>query len=394
MGTLRTRLVSRIVLPAALLGALPGYAHGPHDHAEHFEVREIATGMVDGYQIVVADLNRDGRLDLLPVASGLDEIAWFENPGWQRHVITGNLTRPENVDVYDVDGDGSLEIGLVSGFSQAPQRSTGIVEILSVNGDPTQPWSSREIDRLPTSHRVRWTDIDGSGRKVLVNAPLAGRLAEAPDFRGATPLVYYRPGAWRREVIATNDGVVHGLYVGPREGGAGQTIITAGFAGVFAHALRTGSWQRRRVVAGKPAVWPGGGGASEFTVLDSGAERWLATIEPWYGSELVVYRMQGADWARTVIDPGVGLGHTVLGVDLDADGSDELIVADRGDDVRGVYIYTLTQTSGASWAKEILDPDMQASNCTAADLDGNSRVDLVCIGRATEELNWYRNTLQ
>jgi hypothetical protein len=367
--------------------------HAQHRHADHFEVHEIATGMVDGYQIVVADLNGDGRLDLLPVASGLDEIAWFENPGWQRHVITGDLTRPENVDVYDVNGDGAPEIGLVSGFSQSPRRSTGIVEILSSNGDAAQRWSSLEIDRLPTSHRVRWTDIDGNGRKVLVNAPLASGLAEAPDFRGATPLVYYRPGSWQREIIAANDGVVHGLYVGQWEADVGETIITSGFAGVFAHVLRDAGWQRSRVIDGKPAVWPGGG-ASEFTTLDSGAERWLATIEPWHGSEVVVYRMQAANWVRTVIDPEVGLGHTVLGVDLDADNSEELIVADRGDDVSGVYIYTLAEPNAATWEKEILNSDMQASSCAAADLDGDGRVDLVCIGRATEELNWFRNTLR
>ena len=86
--------------------------------------------------------------------------------------------------------------------------------MLQHNGDPRQPWTVTEIDRLTTSHRLRWADIDGSGKKVLVNAPLTGAKAEAPDYRDQTPLVFYRPGEWKRELISDeNSGVVHGIYI-------------------------------------------------------------------------------------------------------------------------------------------------------------------------------------
>ena len=52
-----------------------------------FTDRTIATGLRGGYQVTIADMNRDGKPDLLVVASGMDELLWFENPGWQRHVI-------------------------------------------------------------------------------------------------------------------------------------------------------------------------------------------------------------------------------------------------------------------------------------------------------------------
>ena len=73
------------------------------------------------------------------------------------------------------DGDGIPEIVLASGFSMNAKKSAGIVSVLRHNGDPRQPWSIREIDRLPASHRLRWADIDGSGKKVLVNQPLTAR---------------------------------------------------------------------------------------------------------------------------------------------------------------------------------------------------------------------------
>jgi hypothetical protein len=395
-------IVSRLFMPlglGVLLGILNAETAGQavngagrgHRHVDHLIPHDIATGLADGYQIVVADLNGDGGPDLLPVASGLSELAWFEHPRWTRHVITGDLVRPENVDVYDVDGDGTFEIGLVSGFAQLPSRSSGIVTLLTSSGDVTRPWSAREIDRLPTSHRLRWVDIEGDGRKVLVNAPLAGTQAEPPEFRAPTPLVFYRPGDWQRQLIATTEGVIHGFHVTDWFDNGRESIVTAGFAGVFVDGYADDGWQRVRILDGDPSAWPDGG-ASEFTELRLGGVRLLATVEPWHGRQLVIYRPYEGGWARTVIDAALGLGHAIVPVDLDADGSAELVVADRGDGRQGVYIYTALDASGTSWDKEVLDGAMQASSCAGADLNGDGRVDVVCIGRATEDLRWYENS--
>ena len=40
-----------------------------------------------GYQLLSADLNGDGRKDLLAIDERASELAWYENPGWTRHVI-------------------------------------------------------------------------------------------------------------------------------------------------------------------------------------------------------------------------------------------------------------------------------------------------------------------
>lgn len=212
--------------------------------------------------------------DLLPVASGLSELAWFENPAWEHHLITDDPTRPENVAIWDTDSDGVPEIGLVSGFSQSPTRSAGIVSVLTHDGNPSAVWSAAEIDRLPASHRVRWVDFDGSGNRVLV-----GTLAQPPDPRAENPVVSHRPGLWQREVVAASDGLVHGPYASDWSGSRRDTIITAGFAGVYTDEYRDGAWRRRRILGGNPAPWPANG-ASEFTEIWVAAERWLATIEP------------------------------------------------------------------------------------------------------------------
>src|SRR4030095_6312174 len=141
-----------------------------------FREHTIATDLTGGYQVVVSDINHDGKPDLIALASGLNELIWFENPGWQRHVIVSGISQPINCAAWDIDGDGVPEIALAHEFSNQPARSVGIVSILKHRADPSKEWQITEIDRLSTSHRLRWVDI-GNGRKILVNAPLAGASA-------------------------------------------------------------------------------------------------------------------------------------------------------------------------------------------------------------------------
>lgn len=71
-----------------------------------FQEHTIATDLRGGYQVVIADLNRNRKPDLIALASGMNELVWFENPGWQRHVIINNASRMINCAAFDADGDG------------------------------------------------------------------------------------------------------------------------------------------------------------------------------------------------------------------------------------------------------------------------------------------------
>ena len=53
----------------------------------HFQAHTIATLERGGYQPIVVDMNADGRLDVIALSVGLDQLAWYENPGWERHLI-------------------------------------------------------------------------------------------------------------------------------------------------------------------------------------------------------------------------------------------------------------------------------------------------------------------
>jgi len=364
---------------STLLLALPLLAASPPALVEH----TIASDLRGGYQVVVADLNHDGRPDLIALASGLTELVWYENPGWQRHLLAAGQSHMINCVVV------GREIVLASEFSNEAKNSVGLVSVLHPGEDPTQPWTVTEIDRLPTSHRLRTADIDGSSKLVVINAALTGPAAGAPEYRDQTPLVYYVPGEWKRRVISTeNSGVVHGILVNDWDGNGRERILTASFTGI--HLFRYGKdgrWTRTEIARGDPAAWPKSG-SSDIAVGHLGKTRFLAAIEPWHGNQVVVYTERGAQWEREVIDTTLVDGHTIQAADLNGDGTDEIIAGFRGQP-RSVYLYSY-DAGAKHWTRSDLDKGgMGAAACAVADLNKDGRPDIACID--STRLKWYEN---
>jgi hypothetical protein len=362
---------------ALLAAAIPALAI---DFTPHV----IATDLRRGYQVVVADVNRDGRPDLIALASGMPELYWFENPTWKRHAIAGPFKNMINVAVRDVDGDGIPEFAVAHEFDNQAKNSIGIVSILRSKTAADGSWSATEIDRLTTSHRLRWATI-APGRTILVNAPLTGASAVAPLYEDQAPLVFYQPPAFVRESIPNdNRGVVHGLLVVDWDGDGRDDILTASFAGIHSHSLKGKRWRRTEIAKGDPAEWPKSG-SSDIAIGNVAKQRFISSIEPWHGHQVVIYE----NGARTVVDNTLTDGHTILTADFDKDGRDEIVAGFRGGK-RGVYLY---RAHNRSWVKQVVaEGDIAAASCAAADLDADDWVDLACIGSSTQNLVWYRNT--
>lgn len=361
------------------------------DNQTQFVVHEIGTGLRGGYQVVIADLNKDGKPDIIALASGVLELVWYENPGWQRHVIAAGMSQMINASAYDLDGDGIPELALAQGFTTSPKTSTGIVSLLTHGPDPTAPWTIREIDRVPTAHRLRWVDADGSGKKVLMLAPLVGPDAVAPDYKSPMSIVFYRAPDWKREVVTdTFTGLIHGIEPEPWPGVRGQAVLSAGFMGVYLHTFAGGKWTPAELIKGDPDPWPKSG-ASDIALGHLGQQRFIATIEPWHGNQIVIYKEANGGWQRQMIDDGITDGHAIITLDADGDGRDEVVVGQRGG-ARSLVLYG-PSADGSTWAKRAVDEGgMAGAGCAAADLNADRRMDIVCIGTATANLKWYENT--
>jgi hypothetical protein len=389
---------ARLLVAALVLSPALGIA------AIRFREHVIEKSIPGGYRVIVTDLNRDGRPDVIGLSGRGPELYWYENPNWERHVITVGMSRMISVAAADIDGDGIPELALATHFAQTDETSEGRVFYLHHQGDPREPWQITEFDRLPTAHRVAFADLDGDGKKELINAPLTGAGARQPLFACQTPLVFYRPGVWKREVIYDQlDGIVHGLGTARWDGTGRTAVLTASFGGILLHRAVSGSapagnleWVHERLAGGDPAARPKGG-ASEIRVGRlAGGNRFLATIEPWHGDKVAIYTPSHnpagqAQWQRHVIDDTFQDGHAVEVADFDGDGNDEVVAGFRGE-AASTYLFVVEDAQGQKWKRQDLDAGgMAAAACDIADLNGDGRLDVVCIGARTANIKWYEN---
>ncbi|MEY4634471.1 MAG: hypothetical protein RJA55_269 [Acidobacteriota bacterium] len=356
---------------------------------------EVATGLRGAYAVEAADLNKDGKVDLIAVAGATRQIVWFENPSWTRHVIAADIQGLINAAAADTDDDGIPEIAVATGFATVPAKSAGIVTVYTHGPNVNDPWIGKEIHRAPAAHRLRFMDPEGTGRKWLINAPLAGVEATVPDYQAKNTVYAYNPADWKPQVVTdAEDGVMHGILATDWDGNGREALLTASFLGVHIHRYNNGKWTRTRLVEGKPAPWPDGG-AGEVAAVRTKGGRILATMEAFHGNvaprpglEVVTYSGSSDTWSgRTVIDKGLDYGHVLLSVDLDGDGADELVAGYNGKP-NGVNVYR--RRADGSWSKFVLEENaMPGNGCTVADFNNDKRMDLACTGGTS--LKWYEN---
>jgi FG-GAP-like repeat len=402
----------RPIFPACLL-LLATSATAEEPRFPKFKPQEIATDLTVGYAVITADINEDGKPDIVVVDS--KRVVWYENPTWKRRTIIEKKTMKDNVCIaaHDIDGDGQIDFALGADWKPFNTKSGGTLQWLKRGKTLDEPWSVHPIDVEPTIHRIRFADIDGTGKPALVSVPLMGRGATAKNnWMDGSPIrvtAYRIPkdpikDRWTPEVLDESLHAAHNFQPIAAAGRKGQDVLVASYEGVSLLAPFDGKWKRTHLGAGNQANLKGSRGASEIKEgkLKNG-KRFIATIEPWHGNQVVVYTEpaeKGKMWERHVIDEQLRWGHAVACADLDGDGNDELIIGvrdepnktDKFKESRGVRIYKALDDKGAKWQRQIVDNGgIAVEDLAAADLNGDGKIDIVAVGRQTHNVRIYWN---
>jgi hypothetical protein len=357
------------------------------------------------YATTIADINGDGKPDIVVVTEIPDQVVWYENPTWKRRVILQKEPAlPVCIQALDVDGDGKLELILGADWPINPKtKVSGTVWLLKRPDDLDKPWTPIKIEEEPTMHRMRVMDVDGKGRKELVCSPLHGRGTKDSSGPGATLFILRRPddpftGKWTREVIADDIHINHNVWPLDWDGDGKDEIISAGYEGIF--VLKRGAdakWSRVKIGDGDPVKH----GAGEVKVGRlPGGKRYVLTVEPWHGHSAVVYiEPEKADqpWRRQVLIDNHKGGHAIWTADLTGSKTDSAVVGFRGvpegkkEDCI-VYVFHPLDASGEKWEKKVLDDKgMGSEDLICADLNGDGKIDIVAVGRSTKNVKIYWN---
>jgi hypothetical protein len=126
--------------------------------------------------IKAVDVNGDGKLDVVASCGHGKGVFWFEGRDWKKHVIDADLRDPHALAIGDFDGDGDADLAVAS--------FTAFVARWYAN-DGKGNFTPHDIDtgNKQQAYDLKAKDLDGDGRLDLI---LAGR-----ESRNA---VWYRNG--------------------------------------------------------------------------------------------------------------------------------------------------------------------------------------------------------
>src|SRR5262249_55840569 len=234
------------------------------------------------------DVNGDGKKDIVVVDTR--RVVWYENPTWKRRIIIENATKPDNVCIaaYDIDGDGQIDFALGAGWKGLTSKADGPIYWLKRGKSLDEPWQVIPIADEPSVHRIRFADVDGSGKPALVVVPLLGRdSSAAKNWMDGAPvriLALRIPkdpvrDRWTPEVLDQSQHVVHNFFPIPSTTGRREDILTASYEGVHVLGRLGGKWTKTQLGTGNQDNPRSNRGASEIKLghLAKGRQ-YIATI--------------------------------------------------------------------------------------------------------------------
>ena len=364
-----------------------------------FKAVDVDTKIEIGYGVTVADVNGDKKPDILLADKNL--IVWYENPGWQKHVIAEKLTTLDHVCIaaMDIDGDGKCEVAVGAGWNPSDTMNSGALFYLVPPPDRTQKWEPITLPHEPTVHRIRWVK-NASGKFDLVSVPLHGRgnKPATGEGDGVKILALKKPvdanAPWITELLNDSLHKTHNFDPVRWDAEEGQQLLVAGKEGVFLeHRVRG-------IVVSTQLTGTESGGAGEVRLGKlPGGRKFLATVEPMHGTNLVVYTEPAAGaklWTRHVVDSSLLDGHAVACGDLGGGTGDQIVVGWRAmgkkDAKVGIKMFTAQDASGSQWKPTLVDDNgMACEDLCLADLDGDGKLDIIAAGRGTKNVKVYFN---
>jgi len=142
---------------------------GPDYKKKHHICNVAASGeYYDDFSVLPMDVNGDGHMDFVTGGWWGDTIRWRENPGdsnkeWKEHIIA-NVGNVETTRLWDVDGDGQLEI-----VPNTPNRELAVYKLKTDSkGRGTGEFTKHLIREEAQGHGLGCGDIAGNGRSDFV----------------------------------------------------------------------------------------------------------------------------------------------------------------------------------------------------------------------------------
>lgn len=146
------------------------WALNPGTGAGNWTTYAVGNAAANAKMVEMADINGDGRADIIvSEEANPASVYWFEAPasptggGWVRHTIATGLAEVDSMSIADMNFDGRPDV-IVGEIFDAKR----VIIYQNVAGGGA--WIARQVDSGKESHNgVRAVDLDGDGDRELVS---------------------------------------------------------------------------------------------------------------------------------------------------------------------------------------------------------------------------------
>ncbi|MEM7052323.1 MAG: FG-GAP-like repeat-containing protein [Acidobacteriota bacterium] len=347
---------------------------------------DVDTGLPDARDVVTADFDRDGDLDLLGAIASVDDVVWWENAlgdgsTWSRHDLNLNADLPLDVEAADLDGDGDLDA------------------LAAVFFDGAILWWENDID----SGLACGTDFceatvsaaaSGASDVAVADVDRDGDLDVVAALRLANQFVWYKndgsASSWTSHVIASAIAQAQAVALADLDGD-GDLDVLGGSASVqglvwFENNLDgagacAGAWCQTTLDADFT------GGVASADLDGDGDQDLLQTgnsgvVVSWWENTVG----DASAWSEQPITLTASSAVGVSAVDLDSDGDLDVLVQASG----AARWLENSAGDGTVWAERIFDLDDDFL-LTAGDLDGDGDLDVTGAGDGVDAIRWWPN---
>jgi hypothetical protein len=357
------------------------------DGAASFGTQQVISTAADGvWSIFAADVDGDGDVDVLSASYYDDEIAWYENTDGagsfgSQQVISTAADGAWSVFAADVDGDGDADVlsASVNDDEIAWYENTdgagsfGSQQVISTAADWTQSVFAADVDGdgdvdvLSASYyddKIAWYEnTDGAGsfgsQQVITTAADGAVWVFAADVDGDGDVDVLSASVNDDKIAWYENTDGAGSF------GSQQAITTAAYAptSVFAADLD---------------------GDGDLDVLSaSAADDKIA----WYENTDGVGSFGNQQVISTAVDGAI----SVFAADVDGDGDVDVLSASYWDDK--IAWYENTDGAGSFGSQQVISTAADfAWSVFAADVDGDTDLDVLSASKFDDEIAWYENT--